>query len=48
MNSERVERMKFSTRMNCKRCGEDDGLERMVATVNGEPRYLYQKCGEMN
>ena len=34
--------------MKCKRCCEDDVLERMVATLNGEPRYLCQKCGEMN
>jgi transposase-like protein len=34
--------------MKCKRCGEDDEVELMVATVNGEPRYLCQKCGEMN
>lgn len=34
--------------MRCKRCGEDDELELMVATVNGESRYLCQKCGEMN
>lgn len=34
--------------MRCKRCGEDDELVLMVATVNGELRYLCQKCGEMN
>jgi predicted SprT family Zn-dependent metalloprotease len=35
--------------MQCKRCGEDDDeLELMVATIHGEPRYLCQKCGEMN
>jgi uncharacterized Zn finger protein len=39
---------KFSTRMKCKRCGEDGDLERMVATLNEEPSYLCQQCGEMN
>jgi transposase-like protein len=34
--------------MKCKKCGEDDDLECMIATLNGEPRYLCQKCGEMN
>ncbi len=34
--------------MECKRCGEDDELELMVATIHGEPCYLCQKCGEMN
>jgi ribosomal protein S27AE len=35
--------------MQCKRCGEDDDeLELMVAAIHGEPRYLCQKCGEMN
>jgi transposase-like protein len=34
--------------MECKRCGEDDEIERMVATMNREPKYLCQKCGEMN
>jgi transposase-like protein len=34
--------------MKCKRCGEEDEVELMVATVNGEARYLCQKCGEMN
>jgi transposase-like protein len=34
--------------MECRRCGEDQEIERMVATVNGEPKYLCQKCGEMN
>ena len=35
--------------MKCKRCGEDDDeLELMVATIHEEPRYLCQKCGEMN
>jgi hypothetical protein len=39
--------------MKCKRCSEeeedgDDELELMVATIHGEPRYLCQKCGEMN
>jgi hypothetical protein len=34
--------------MECKNCGEDDELVLMVATANGEPRYLCQRCGEMN
>jgi transposase-like protein len=34
--------------MVCKRCGEVDEIELMLATVNREPRYLCQKCGEMN
>jgi hypothetical protein len=34
--------------MECKRCGEDGDLERIVATLNRVPRYPCQKCGEMN
>ena len=35
--------------MECRRCGEeDDEVELMVETVNGEARYLCQQCGEMN
>lgn len=34
--------------IKCKRYGEDDEVECVVITVNGEPRYLCQKCGEMN
>jgi hypothetical protein len=33
--------------MKCKIC-EDDEIELILATVNGEPRYLCQKRGEMN
>jgi hypothetical protein len=33
--------------MKCKKY-EDDELVLMVVAVNGEPRYLCQKCGEMN
>jgi transposase-like protein len=34
--------------MECKKCGEADELVLMITAVNGEPRYLCQKCGEMN
>ena len=33
--------------MECRRCGEDDEIEPMVAIVNGEPRYLCQQRGNV-
>jgi ribosomal protein L37E len=40
--------MQDKSHMKCKRCGEYGELERMVATINGEARYLCQRCGEMD
>jgi transposase-like protein len=36
--------------MRCKRCdsNDDEEMQLMVATLDGESRYLCQKCGEMN
>ncbi len=35
--------------MRCKRCGSnDEEMQLMAATLNGDSRYLCQECGEMN
>jgi ribosomal protein S27AE len=39
--------LRTSHNMKCNKC-EDDELVLMVVAVNGKPRYLCQKCGEMN
>jgi transposase-like protein len=31
--------------MRCKRCGDEDEMQLKAATLNGEARYLCQKCG---